>query len=56
MSPLAHLSHIRLRDVIASVAIVAIMAGVVVWSILLNATDIVAGFLDHTGSTPTRHR
>ena len=54
MNPFAHLRTLHLRDIIASVAIIAIMAVMVVWSILLNATDIVAGLLDHTGEPPRR--
>jgi hypothetical protein len=54
MSPFARLSTLRPSDAIASVAVIAVMTALFVWSMLLNATDIVAGLLDHTGSTPTR--
>jgi hypothetical protein len=56
MSPFARLSAVSPRYVIASVGLIAVMAALVVWSMLLNATDIVAGLLDHTGSTPTRRQ
>jgi hypothetical protein len=54
MSPFTRLSTISARDAIASVAVLAVMTALFVWSMLLGATDIVAGLLDHTGSTPTR--
>jgi hypothetical protein len=56
MSPFVHLHPISPRHLVASVALVAVMAALVIWSILLNATDIVAGLLDHTGATPTRRQ
>jgi hypothetical protein len=54
MSPFARLHAISPRHMIASVGLIAVMATLVIWSMLLNATDIVAGLMDHTGSTPTR--
>ena len=54
MSPLARLHAISPRHVLASVGLIAVMTALVIWSMLLNATDIVAGLLDHTGATPTR--
>jgi hypothetical protein len=42
--------------VIASVGLIAIMVALAAWSMLLNATDIIAGLLDHPGSTPTRRQ
>jgi hypothetical protein len=56
MSPFVRLHPISPRYLVASVAVVAVMAALVVWSMLLNATDIVAGLLDHTGATPTRRQ
>jgi hypothetical protein len=56
MDPFARLPAVRLRDVLASVAVVVTMVMLVVWSMLLNATDIVAGLFDHTGTTPPTRR
>jgi hypothetical protein len=56
MSPFARLRPIKPRYLLASVGLIAVMMALVIWSILLNATDIVAGLLDHTGATPTRRQ
>jgi hypothetical protein len=41
----------RLTDLLMSAFLIATVGIVIVWSLLLNATDIVAGLLDHTGAT-----
>lgn len=45
----------RIADILTSAFLVVTIAIVVVWSVLLNATDIIAGVLDQTGATRRSH-
>jgi hypothetical protein len=45
----------RLTNVLISAFLLATVGIVIVWSLLLNATDVVAGLLDHTGATRRSH-
>lgn len=56
MIPFVHHPATTLRNIFMSAFLLAVMITVVVWSVLLNATDIVAGLMDHTGVTPTRRQ
>ena len=56
MSPFLRVSAFSPRQIIVSAAVLAAMAALVIWSMLLGATDIIAGLLDQTGSTPTRRQ
>ena len=46
---------LRLPNFLLSAFLVATVGIVIVWSVLLNATDIVTGVLDQTGATRRSH-
>jgi hypothetical protein len=49
------IAALRLSNLLMSAFLVATVGVVIVWSLLLNATDVVAGLLDHTGATRRSH-